>query len=58
MLADRLRMTTAAGQEKGPEFIYVGGDTTQRARKYHIGNLAYVGETVDYGGLIRTVAIS
>jgi hypothetical protein len=37
------------------EYIYVGG--YRKVQKFHIGNLAYISQSADYGGTILCVAI-
>ncbi len=38
-------------------YIYAGGSTTKRVRKYRKSDLSYVSESGDYGGTIWTIAV-
>ena len=37
--------------------VYASGDIIQRVRKYPKSDLSYIGQTVNYGGTIYSVAV-
>ena len=37
-------------------YLYVGGATTNTVRKYLKSDLSYIGETANYGGVIRSIS--
>jgi hypothetical protein len=42
----------------GAEFVYAGGTTTNRVRKYNTSDLSYIGQSDDYGGNIWSIVES